>query len=185
MTGFITTKVAVDWLVGDWATSPDQHTKYAYYCTGQFTLAALCSVFVFLRVLSLQYYSWYGTKSLHEDMMAKVLNAPINLYFDTTPIGRIMNRFSKDLQLIEVMFNYQIGGLYVSAYLTLSIIILSIVVVPWIALLYPFIIFIIAVLFKLTIAANKEVNRVESLTKSPLLSFLTESISGNSTIRAF
>lgn len=39
-------------------------------------------------------------------MMEKVLNAPINLYFDTTPIGRIMNRFSKDLQLIEVMFNY-------------------------------------------------------------------------------
>jgi ABC-type multidrug transport system fused ATPase/permease subunit len=45
-------------------------------------------------------------KKLHEDMVARILNAPINLYFDTTPIGRILNRFSKDLQLIETMFNY-------------------------------------------------------------------------------
>jgi ABC-type multidrug transport system fused ATPase/permease subunit len=118
-------------------------------------------------------------------MMEKVLNAPINLYFDTTPIGRIMNRFSKDLQLIEVMFNYQIGGLYVALYITLSIVVLSICVVPWIALVYPFMTLIILFLFKITISANKEVNRIESLTKSPLLSYLTESISGNSTIRAF
>ena len=34
MIGFITTKVANDWLVGDWATSPDQHTKFGAYCEG-------------------------------------------------------------------------------------------------------------------------------------------------------
>lgn len=113
------------------------------------------------------------------------MRAPINLYFDTTPIGRIMNRFSKDLQLIEAMFNYQIGGLYVSFYLTMSIVILSIYVVPWIAFMYPVIFLIIYILFRLSEPGNKEVNRVESLTKSPLLSYLTESISGNSTIRAF
>lgn len=96
-----------------------------------------------------------------------------------------MNRFSKDLQLIETMFCYQVGGLYVAFYLCLSIIVLSIIVVPWIALLYPFIFGMIALLFSKAIAANKEVNRVETLTKSPLLSYLTESISGNSTIRAF
>ena len=35
----------------------------------------------------------------HKDpaMIERVLKAPINIYFDTTPIGRIMNRFSKDL----------------------------------------------------------------------------------------
>lgn len=106
MIGFITTKVASDWLVGDWATSPNQHSKFGLYCNGQFILATLCSLFVFLRVLSLQYYSWHGTRQLHQDMMDQVMRAPINLYFDTTPIGRIMNRFSKDLQLIEAMFNY-------------------------------------------------------------------------------
>jgi ABC-type multidrug transport system fused ATPase/permease subunit len=66
----------------------------------------MCSFFVFCRVFTLQYYSWHGNKKLHEDMIEKVLNAPINLYFDITPIGRILNRFSKDLTVIETMFNY-------------------------------------------------------------------------------
>jgi ABC-type multidrug transport system fused ATPase/permease subunit len=118
-------------------------------------------------------------------MIKCVLNAPINLYFDTTPIGRIMNRFSKDLQLIEVMFNYQVGGLYVATYLLLSIIVMSIWVVPWIALLFPVMLLVVLVLFKLTIDATKEVSRIESVSKSPLLAFLSESISGSSTIRAF
>ena len=87
--------------------------------------------------------------------------------------------------MIETMFNYQVGSLYVAAYLTLSIVILSITVVPWIALLYPFIFGVIYLLYRLSVAGNKEVNRVESLTKSPLLSFINESIAGNSTIRAF
>lgn len=34
-------------------------------------------------------------------MIKKVLNAPINLYFDITPIGRILNKFSKDLSAVE------------------------------------------------------------------------------------
>ena len=54
----------------------------------------------------------------------------------------------------------------------LSIIILSIVVLPWIAVIYPVLMLFVAILFKLTIAATKEVSRVESVSKSPLLSFL-------------
>jgi len=71
------------------------------------------------------------------------------------------------------------------AYLLLSIVIMSIIVLPWIGLIYPFILVSIMIMFKLSIAATKEVARVESVTKSPLLSFLQESISGASTIRAF
>jgi len=52
---------------------------------------------VYARVFTLQYSSWHATKRIHEDMVKYVLNAPINLYFDVTPIGRILNKFSKDL----------------------------------------------------------------------------------------
>ena len=185
MTGFILTKVAADWLIGKWATAPDQHSKFDFYCTMQYMLSLACSSFVFVRVYILQYYSWTGMKKLHENMVARILNAPINLYFDTTPIGRILNRFSKDLQLVETTFYFQLGGIYVGAYTMLSMIVLSIIVLPWIALIYPVLILLVGILFKLSIAATKEVSRVESVSKSPLLSFLQESISGASTIRAF
>ena len=87
--------------------------------------------------------------------------------------------------MIETQLCFQIGGVYVGLYLMISIIIMSVVVLPWVALLYPILLIAIIILFKLSIAATKEVSRVESVTKSPLLSFLTESISGASTIRAF
>ena len=35
-------------------------------------------------------------------MIERVILAPINLYFDITPTGRILNKFSKDLNLIEI-----------------------------------------------------------------------------------
>ena len=37
-------------------------------------------------------------------MIDKVVHAPVNLYFDVTPIGRIMNKFSKDLDSLSIRF---------------------------------------------------------------------------------
>jgi len=34
-------------------------------------------------------------------MIDKILHAPVNLYFDVTPVGRILNKFSKDLNGLE------------------------------------------------------------------------------------
>jgi hypothetical protein len=42
-------------------------------------------------------------------MIDKVFNAPINHYFDVTPIGRILNKFSKDLTGIEREFAWEVG----------------------------------------------------------------------------
>lgn len=122
---------------------------------------------------------------MHEDMIKYVLNAPINLYFDTTPTGRILNKFSKDLSALETMLVYQIGTFYVAVYSTLSILIISIYVVWWVVFFVPVIFFLVYKVFIRSIAGVKDVTRVESVTKSPLLSFLGETINGASTIRAY
>ena len=48
------------------------------------------------------------SKLIHEEMLGKVLNAPINLYFDVTPIGRILNKFSKDLEVADGYVSFMI-----------------------------------------------------------------------------
>lgn len=101
LVAFIVLKVSGDYLIGQWAISADQHSRFGYYCGTYFFIIGMQSVMVYFRVLSLTYYSYHGTKRLHQDMFDSVLKAPINLYFDTTPIGRILNRFSKDLSVIE------------------------------------------------------------------------------------
>ena len=140
---------------------------------------------VYLRVLSLTYFSFQGTKQLHSDMVDRVMKAPVNLYFDTTPLGRVLNRFSKDLSVIENTLVYEIDNAYVNFYNLLAIFGVAAFVVPWILLIFPVVLVCVIYLYRNSIAALKETSRIESVTRSPLLSYLSEVINGNSTIRAF
>ena len=114
-----------------------------------------------------------------------MLNAPINLYFDVTPIGRILNKFSKDLSVIEGNLSWEIGSFFACGYLCISILIVATIVVNWILVVIPFILIISIRLYMNSIRSFRECTRVESLTKSPLISFLSESFYGVSTIRTF
>jgi ABC-type multidrug transport system fused ATPase/permease subunit len=118
-------------------------------------------------------------------MLNKVFNAPINLYFDVTPIGRILNKFSKDLTGIEREFGWEIGNFLAMIYQALAIIIVAVIVVKWILVLLPVLIVIGYKLYVNSILAFRETTRLESLTKSPLLSNFGETFMGTSTIRTF
>jgi ABC-type multidrug transport system fused ATPase/permease subunit len=101
MIGFSVFKILSDYQVGHWATSPEQSKDFAYYSSLTFLYATLNSFFTFLRSFILMMSGWYAARKIHRLILHKVLNAPINLYFDVTPIGRILNRFSKDLNVLE------------------------------------------------------------------------------------
>jgi ABC-type multidrug transport system fused ATPase/permease subunit len=118
-------------------------------------------------------------------MLSKVFNAPINLYFDVTPIGRILNKFSKDLSKIERDFSWEVGGLLAMVYQALSILIVAVIVVKWILIILPILGFLSYKLYVNSISSFRETTRLESLTKSPLLSFFSETFNGASTIRTF
>ena len=38
-------------------------------------------------------------KNVHKDVLSQILNAPMNLFFDVTPIGKIMRIFTEDLNV--------------------------------------------------------------------------------------
>jgi ABC-type multidrug transport system fused ATPase/permease subunit len=42
------------------------------------------------------------SRILHERMLGKTIDAPINIYFDKTPSGKILNRYSRDLKKVDV-----------------------------------------------------------------------------------
>ena len=49
-----------------------------------------------------------ASNSLHKKMVNSVLRAPINLYFDKTPTGKLLNRFSKDINKIDAEFPFSL-----------------------------------------------------------------------------
>ena len=42
-----------------------------------------------------------ASRTIHNDMIKTIFKAPINLFFEMNPTGSIMNRFSKDLAIID------------------------------------------------------------------------------------
>lgn len=113
------------------------------------------------------------------------MRAPINLFFDVTPIGKILNRFSRDLDMLdnEIMYDFgtfltQVYGaliaLFVAAYAVHSIVVVEVVFLG--SIIY---------LFHKTLPAYKEAYRVNMVQFSPIISFFQETISGNTVIRAF
>jgi len=48
------------------------------------------------------------SKKLHTDMFSRIIRAPINLFFDRVPIGRLLNRFSSDLNVVDLAMPFAI-----------------------------------------------------------------------------
>ena len=90
-------------------------------------------------------------------MIDRVLNAPINLYFDTTPIGRIINRFTKDMSLLETVILYVLGTTLSTLYQLLAVMLMAVMVIPWIGLFFPIVAMILYSFYKNAICVKKEV----------------------------
>ena len=122
---------------------------------------------------------------MHDTGITMVLNAPINLFFDITPIGKILNRFSKDLAIVDEKLCYNYGSFLSCFYYALSALLVASVAVPWIMVVIAVFLFFGLWLFNYSMKAYKDCYRIETVAWSPVLSFFKETISGNTVIRAF
>eukprot|EP00928_Gymnodinium_smaydae_P032039 TRINITY_DN23320_c0_g1_i2.p1 TRINITY_DN23320_c0_g1~~TRINITY_DN23320_c0_g1_i2.p1 ORF type:complete len:1474 (-),score=167.19 TRINITY_DN23320_c0_g1_i2:114-4469(-) len=143
------------------------------------TVVVLCSRMLLFRITSLRV-----SRQLHKDALWAVLRSPM-AWLDTTPTGRVINRFSQDLQRIDM----ELQG--TSSAFTDNIVNLSIsVVVVAVYVPYLLIIFLPLLLvynyvqnrFRMT---ARELQRLSSQSRSPIFQGLDEAIIGVSTIRAY
>ncbi|CAG2165517.1 unnamed protein product [Oppiella nova] len=141
-----------------------------------------------LRIERLGVYAITGCvragKVLHNAMVDHIVRAPL-VYFDTTPIGRILNRFSRDMDDLDgkIMYSLQtmllrfmglvmsLGIISCQMPLTLLAILPIIMVYVWCQRLY--------------IASSRQIKRIDSTSRSPIISHFSESNAGTSTIRAY
>lgn len=182
---FLATLLINNYIIGEWSRSDDQQGTFKYYACMTYAMVVAQCLGIAIRDTVNLMYSWHATRRLHRRMIDRVFHAPVNLYFDTTPIGRILNRFSKDLGSLEVGFSEAIGSFLGLLYTLFYVIAVAVRAVPWVGVIFPFIFMISYLLVRRTVRPIKELNRVQSVTNSPFLSHLGESISGASTIRAF
>jgi len=119
-------------------------------------------------------------------MLAKVIRAPVNLFFDRVPSGRILNRLSKDLTVLDNYIAQSFGSLTVMFYYLLADIVVCLIVGS--AWIFPLAILFFFASYKIQrsfMSLNREVTRLESISKSPIVSFFSESLSGLTSIRTY
>ena len=123
---------------------------------------------------------------MHGLMIDRILSAPLNLFFDRVPSGRILNRFSNDIERIDsgmawVLMDFTINLYMIVSNLLISIALSSIIVV------IPVIGF--AVLCKKLhnryIGLNRELIRLTSISSGPIASHFTETLQGLVSVRSF
>ena len=125
-----------------------------------------------------------ASKMLHKKMLVRVLQAPMS-FFDTTPLGRIVNRFAKDVDVCDQTLPANLRT-WLSQFANFVATIITIMTVIW-----QFIIVIIPVsiffyfIQTFYVTTSRQLKRLESVSRSPIYSHFGETISGASTIRAF
>jgi ABC-type multidrug transport system fused ATPase/permease subunit len=63
------------------------------------------------------FFAWLGGRmahKLHRDLLERVTNAPINLFFDITPLGKLMGNFGGDMRKVDTQFFNDFQGVAIS-----------------------------------------------------------------------
>ncbi|KAG1709638.1 hypothetical protein DVH05_020294 [Phytophthora capsici] len=179
-------RVVVDWWPGYWAKNMPDPTysgeSFALWYVGLIVLATLLTLG---RALYMTETCVRTSKNLHNELFRRVLAAPVNRYFDVTPVGRVLNRFSNDLDLLDSSLpkDYQI--LVQHSSMALGSLVVSAFASYWIAVAYVPIIVIFFVTGQYFKKTSCEVKRLEGVTRTPVYNLFSETLSGLQTIRAF
>lgn len=125
-----------------------------------------------------------ASTNLHDELLKKMLTAPLS-FFDTTPLGRILNRFSADFEQLDNQIPQQVS-MFFMVILSLFGIFGSIAIsVPWFAVGIPPIFVVYYFIMLRFRAANREIKRCDSIALSPIYSHYQQILGGIPTIRAY
>ncbi|TPX75183.1 hypothetical protein CcCBS67573_g03534 [Chytriomyces confervae] len=147
-------------------------------------LAWVCLGFLVCLNLIIRYGIVKSTKSLHEKGVEGVLNSPM-WWFESQQIGRIMNRFTKDMNAIDRLLFPNVFQVIAGVGALLSMVVILAITSPYLLIgVIPLTVLYLYVL-GLYRSTKRQLRRLESTQRSPLFSHIAESLEGVTTIAAY
>ncbi|KAG4305854.1 hypothetical protein PORY_000764 [Pneumocystis oryctolagi] len=155
-----------------------------FYITIYIILGIIQTFLYFIIYFTFYTSGKHATTNLHHKAVERVVRAPMS-FFDTTPLGRIIGRFTKDIKILDNMLvdsylSFALTFSYIVSIFTLIIIFLHYFSIPLIFLLSLFF-----VLMSIYRASSREIKRLDSLRKSDLYAQINETLTGLTVIRAY
>ena len=139
--------------------------------------AVLASLMLYLSTIT-------AGRALHHRMLDRIMHCPM-AFFDTTPQGRILNRFGKDVDVLDGSMPMILRGWITCLFSCVATFLVIMGTTPWAAL--PIFIVLAGYYFvqRVYVASSRQLKRLESTSRSPIYSHFGETIAGASVIRAY
>ena len=156
------------------------------YWLGTWSVWIFASLFLLiLRSLLFTAGNMNASANLHDRLFRRLLRAPTNTFYDVTPVGRIINRFSKDVDQVDLLLPDNLGQFTQNMMLILSIIVLSATASWYFVFIFIPVFCIFWYIQHVYRQTSRELKRLDGTTRSPIFSTFGESLAGLSTIRAY
>eukprot|EP00759_Apiculatamorpha_spiralis_P023660 PhF_6_TR27215/c0_g1_i1/m.40054 len=147
-------------------------------------LGVIVAFLSLLRGIAAVEATMQASSRIHFAALEAILRAPTG-FFDITPVGRILTRFSKDMDSLDTSLSDGINSFFTILSLTAGTLIVIIVVMP------PFVVALLPLgyfyyqLMQFYRSTSRELARIGSTQSSPVYAFFSETLNGTSTIRAY
>ncbi|XP_023228994.1 multidrug resistance-associated protein 4-like [Centruroides sculpturatus] len=148
--------------------------------------ALILASFVFTVISVSLFYemSIAASINLHKNMFRCIIRVPIS-FLDTNPIGKILNRFSKDIMSVDEMLSFVFQDVTRKAANLLSMIVVQAIISPYLLIFSSVISVIFYFIWTIHNRVLKSLKQLEGKSRSPVFSHLSASLYGVTTIRAF
>ncbi|ORY41325.1 P-loop containing nucleoside triphosphate hydrolase protein [Rhizoclosmatium globosum] len=178
--------ICASWWLGIWSKeAPENQIEAIGFYFGIYSLimaivavCGSCYTYVFLDSIL------RAATVLHDNILNSVMKAPMS-FFDTTPTGRILNRFSADVDTLCDSLPVS----FADAMLEIVIIITGFAACTIATPLYVFLILPLSVpyvwLQRRYLGTSRDLRRLTSITRSPIFQLLDESLDGLPTLRSY
>ncbi|XP_029326361.1 multidrug resistance-associated protein 1 isoform X2 [Mus caroli] len=147
-------------------------------------LGILQGVSIFGYSMAVSIGGIFASRRLHLDLLYNVLRSPMS-FFERTPSGNLVNRFSKELDTVDSMIPQVIKMFMGSLFSVIGAVIIILLATPIAAVIIPPLGLVYFFVQRFYVASSRQLKRLESVSRSPVYSHFNETLLGVSVIRAF
>ena len=147
-------------------------------------LVGSCLLAGFLKSFLWFSFSLQASQQLHKGSLWGVLHSPLH-FFVANPTGRILNRFSKDQNVVDEQFPVTSYDFLQSFSFCVAAVILVCIAIPYIAILVVPLMYSFAVFRSRYLHSSRECKRIEAVTRSPIYADFSATLEGLATVRAY